>query len=150
MLLNTRPRWDNIFLERYIFHKTPTCNLWYTFVKIALAVQVRQRTRSEMSPCLQRCQALLNLKQHHVKIYVGTKYKFGVYLNEIVPVLCALALSSHKDNNKSPYRTQRHFPSPFRVSTNQNGYFRKLKQHVLENPRSKWAKVLMSTCWIRL
>lgn len=82
-----------------------------------------------MSPCSQRCQALLNLKQHHVKIYVGTKYKFGVYLNEILPVLCALALSSHKDNNISPYSTQMHFSSPFR-GTHQNGYIQKLKQDV--------------------
>lgn len=99
MFVNTGPRWDNIFLKKYIFHKTPTCYLWYTFVKIALAVEFGKCTRSEKSPCLQRCQALLNLKQHHVKIYVGTKYKFGVYLNEIVPVLCALALSSHKDKS---------------------------------------------------
>lgn len=123
MFLNTKPRCDNIFLKRYIFHKTPTCNLWYTFVKITLAVEVGQRTRSEMSPCLQRCQALFNLKQHHVKNYVGTKYKFGVYFNEIVPVLCG----SHKDNNISPYSTQRHFSSPFRVSTHQKGVHPKTK-----------------------
>lgn len=92
-----------------------------------------------MSPCLQRCQALLNLKQHHVKTYyVGTTYKFAVYFNEIVPVLCALALSSHKDNTTSPNSTQRHFTSPFRVSTHQKrvhpktkaGCFRKSKIEV--------------------
>lgn len=42
-----------------------------------------------------------------------------------------------------------HFYSPFR-GTHQNGYIQKLKQDVLENPRSKWAQVLLSTCWTRL
>lgn len=98
----TRGHVGTIFSSKGV-HKTPTCKFWYTFVKIALAVEVGQRTRSEMSPCLQP-------EQHHVKIYVGTKYRFGVYLNEVVPVLCALALSSHKDNSISPYSTQRHFP----------------------------------------